>query len=377
MTQEASLASAPVRRRYRSWHSGLVASITSIGCLLALVVAANTDNWRPTGLLIVGILIGATLSLTDFGFSSAFRKAAVDRDFSTFRGHALMLALASILMVPMVSIGAVFGHPVTGFATPIGFSLIVGALLFGIGMQMSGGCASGTLFLLGGGNLTFLLTLMTFVIGSTVGAAHYGFWHDLPSLAPMTVFDFGSWQAMLGIEVVVLACACWWLPSKTTLSRKTMAGAVGLAILNFATLLIAGRPWSETFGFALWGSKIAAHLGFEPATWRFWGGSDVQGISVFQDTTSIMDFAIILGAMLAASISRRFDLRISGDWRTWLSAAVGGLMMGYGARLADGCNIGAYFSAIASGSFSGYVWAAAALLGSALGIRLQRASLNR
>ena len=52
-------------------------------------------------------------------------------------------------------------------------------------------------------------------------------------------------------------------------------------------------------------------------------------------------------------------------------------MMGYGARLADGCNIGAYFSAIASGSFSGYVWAAAALLGSALGIRLRRASLNR
>ena len=45
--------------------------------------------------------------------------------------------------------------------------------------------------------------------------------------------------------------------------------------------------------------------------------------------------------------------------------------MGYGARLAEGCNIGAYFSAIASGSLSGYVWAIVAILGSYLGARLR------
>ena len=45
--------------------------------------------------------------------------------------------------------------------------------------------------------------------------------------------------------------------------------------------------------------------------------------------------------------------------------------MGYGARLSDGCNIGAYFSALASGSLSGWVWVAAAFLGSAIGLRLR------
>ncbi len=48
--------------------------------------------------------------------------------------------------------------------------------------------------------------------------------------------------------------------------------------------------------------------------------------------------------------------------------------MGYGARLSDGCNIGAYFSALASGSLSGWVWVAAAFVGSAIGLRLEARS---
>ena len=54
-----------------------------------------------------------------------------------------------------------------------------------------------------------------------------------------------------------------------------------------------------------------------------------------------------------------------------LAAAIGGLLMGYGARLAFGCNVGAYFSGIASGSLHGWLWFAAGLVGSYLGIRLR------
>jgi uncharacterized membrane protein YedE/YeeE len=49
--------------------------------------------------------------------------------------------------------------------------------------------------------------------------------------------------------------------------------------------------------------------------------------------------------------------------------------MGYGARLAFGCNIGAYFSGIASGSLHGWIWLAAALAGTYLGVIL-RSSLG-
>jgi hypothetical protein len=53
------------------------------------------------------------------------------------------------------------------------------------------------------------------------------------------------------------------------------------------------------------------------------------------------------------------------------AAAVGGLLLGYGARLASGCNIGAFFSGAASGSVHGWVWFVAAFAGTILGTRLR------
>jgi uncharacterized membrane protein YedE/YeeE len=54
-------------------------------------------------------------------------------------------------------------------------------------------------------------------------------------------------------------------------------------------------------------------------------------------------------------------------WGAALAAVIGGLLMGYGARLAFGCNIGAYFSGLASGSLHAWVWLPAAYLGAMLG----------
>jgi len=62
-----------------------------------------------------------------------------------------------------------------------------------------------------------------------------------------------------------------------------------------------------------------------------------------------------------------------GMWIFLLSDAFsfGGLLLGYGARLAYGCNIGAYFSGIASASVHGWLWLAAAFVGSVLGTYLR------
>jgi hypothetical protein len=149
-------------------------------------------------------------------------------------------------------------------------------------------------------------------------------------------------------------------------------GAFGLAAMSVATLLLAGRPWGETAGFTLWGSKIAGAIGFDPGSWPYWQGQQASlSASLFADITSVMDFGIVAGAMLAAGLSARFAVRSGGGARAWLAAALGGFLMGYGARLSDGCNIGAYFSALASGSLSGWVWVAAAFLGSIIGLRLR------
>ena len=153
-----------------------------------------------------------------------------------------------------------------------------------------------------------------------------------------------------------------------------VAGAIGLAVVNIATLTIGGRPWGVTSAFALWGAKWFAALGVDVSSWSYWQApaqATALKSSVLMDVTSVMDFGIILGALLAAILAGRFApvLRISG--RSLAAAVIGGLLLGYGARIAYGCNIGAYFSGIASGSLHGWLWLVAAFAGNIAGTRLR------
>jgi uncharacterized membrane protein YedE/YeeE len=150
-------------------------------------------------------------------------------------------------------------------------------------------------------------------------------------------------------------------------------GALALALGNFATLYLAGRPWGITSAFALWGSKIAMAFGADAASWPYWQGARAASLhqSIFQDVTSVMDFGIMLGALLAAGLAGKFHPTWRVSPASLLAAVVGGLLLGYGARLAYGCNIGAYFSGIASGSLHGWCWFVAAFVGNILGTRLR------
>lgn len=150
--------------------------------------------------------------------------------------------------------------------------------------------------------------------------------------------------------------------------------AVALALLNFATLATSGRPWGITGAFVLWGSKAAAMAGVDVASWPYWAAparAEALRASLFTDVTSVMNFGILLGALLAAGLAGKFASIWRLRARSLIAAIIGGLLLGYGARLAYGCNIGAYVGGIASSSVHGWLWFAAALPGSAVGAKLR------
>ena len=77
-------------------------------------------------------------------------------------------------------------------------------------------------------------------------------------------------------------------------------GGIALALLNFATLLVAGHPWSVTFAFGLWGAKILSFVGVEVSQWEYWSWSyPAQALknSVLNDSVSLTNFGLIIGAM--------------------------------------------------------------------------------
>jgi len=137
----------------------------------------------------------------------------------------------------------------------------------------------------------------------------------------------------------------------------------------------AGRhPWSVTFGFTVWGAKLAALLGADFSTAAFWqwpGPKRALGDSILSDTSSLTDLGMILGAMTAAAAGKPFARAPWPPLKSLAAAALGGLLMGWGARLGFGCNIGAFVGGVASGSLHGWVWFAAALPGCLIGIRLR------
>jgi hypothetical protein len=147
-----------------------------------------------------------------------------------------------------------------------------------------------------------------------------------------------------------------------------------IAILCWAVFALSGHPWGVTFGFTLWGAKIAQDLGVPVESFTFWqwsGPARSLKHSLLSDTSSLMNIGMVLGAGMLASISGRLG---GQDWppaRQLMAAALGGILMGIGARLSFGCNIGAFLGGIASGSLHGWIWFVLAMVGSFIGIQLR------
>lgn len=371
-----------------------------LGSLLVLVLGTLLLGYyygpAQGALFLVGGALGIALYHAAFGFTSAWRVFIMDGRGRGLRVQMILLAITVVLFFPFLASGTLFGHEVKGLVSPAGIGVIVGSFMFGIGMQLGGGCASGTLFTAGGGNARMLITLLFFVIGSVLGTVNFDWWASLPSLPPTSlVTSFGAaggiaisliiFAAIAGITVLVEKRWHGSLETEKPAPRQGLArllrgpwplvlGAVALALLNFATLSIAGRPWGITSAFALWGAKGAQMIGIDPTAWAYWqspANAKALATSVFADVTSVMDFGIIAGAMLASSLAGRFAPSWDIPLRSVLAAVIGGLLLGYGARIAYGCNIGAYFSGIASGSLHGYLWAVAAFAGNVIGVKLR------
>ncbi|SDV48294.1 YeeE/YedE family protein [Chitinasiproducens palmae] len=355
----------------------------------------NAFGIKQGALYVLGALLGLTLYHAAFGFTSAWRVFIADGRGAGLRAQMVMLALGSILFFPVLASGSLFGHPVTGLVSPAGTSVIVGAFMFGLGMQLGGGCASGTLYTVGGGSTRMIVTLIAFVAGSVIGSAHLPFWSSLPQLAPFSTVKTFGWPLALALNLALFALIAWltvriekrrhgglvaahtqpphaspWLHGPWPL----LAGAVALAVLNFATLALSGRPWGVTSAFALWGAKALDAVGVGVANWTYWrapANAAALHAPLGKDITTVMDIGIVFGAMAAAALAGRYAPVWRLPLRSLIAAILGGLLLGYGARLAYGCNIGAYFSGIVSGSLHGWLWMVAAFFGNVLGTRLR------
>ena len=373
----------------------------SIGVAFVLLLLGAIGAYYYVGvnqalLFIIGGALGMTLYHASFGFTSSWRVFIKERRGRGLRAQMIMLALAVLLFFPALGSGELFGNAVKGNISPVSMSVMIGSFIFGIGMQLGGGCASGTLYTVGGGSSRMIFTLIFFCLGSLIATSHIDWWFNLPHLAPISlVNELGVFPALI-INFVLFAI----IAILTIIFEKKRHGALEkeptsqvhgwkrflqgpwplvwggiiLTLLNFATLALAGRPWGVTSALAVWAAKSASFVGVDVASWAYWqqpANAKALSESLWFDITSMMNFGIMIGALLAASLAGKFAPNLNIPKRSLIAAILGGLLLGYGARLAYGCNIGAYFSGIASGSLHGWLWLIFAFLGNSVGVKLR------
>jgi uncharacterized membrane protein YedE/YeeE len=358
----------------RDWPF-LLAAVLATTLLAALVVLDG--EWRSAALLWLGFALGAAFYLYEFSYTAAWRHFLNTRDASGLVAGLIVIAVAAIIVVPVAALSGGYG----GAIAPLGPSLIIGAFTFGIGMQLANGCGSGTLYTAGAGSGRMLVALATFIVGSVLGSLSLPFFLDLGGVDPVLASTYlGPWGGMIATlaTIAVVAWACMASARRAGAasrpSARKIAGGLVIGVLAVGVFLTEGHPWSVTFGYTVWGAKIATLFGADfsqAAFWQWDGPKHALASSVLSDTSSLTDFGLLLGAMAAAAASKPFARTPWPPFRSLLAGAIGGLLMGWGARLGFGCNIGAFVGGVASGSLHGWIWFAAALGGCLIGIRLR------
>ena len=152
-----------------------------------------------------------------------------------------------------------------------------------------------------------------------------------------------------------------------------ITGAVLLSVFQIVTFATTGNPWGVSGIFANWGAWLYQLVGGNVDTWYYFSAPARQATleaGFLAHAGSWRNLGIIVGALFAALMSSGFKFKKIKSFRQVVAATIGGLFMGYGARIAFGCNIGALFSGIASLSVAGWVFAIFIFLGAIVGSKL-------
>ena len=135
-------------------------------------------------------------------------------------------------------------------------------------------------------------------------------------------------------------------------------GGVLFGVLSIA-LFVWEKPWSVADGVRNWGDWLLNAVNI----------TDAFIIEPHLYSTSVLNLGIIGGAFAAALLARQFRIRGAPPWEL-LKGVIGGCLMGVGASLSFGCNIGGFFSATSALSLAGPAMMLGLMLGAIVGLKL-------
>lgn len=206
--QRSSLSSGTPRQRKPKKNMipigiGLLVVIVIIGLLLSAKSPMLGFFW------LTGISFGFILQKARFCFTASLRDPYLTGSTTLTRAVLIAFAVTTIGFTTIKYGAFIKGLPIPGqdFVVPISFATVFGSFIFGIGMVISGGCASGTLMRVGEGFTMQILSLFFFIIGSLWGTHDFGWWnlHFVSKGKSIFLPNIFGWFGAVVIQLLFIA----------------------------------------------------------------------------------------------------------------------------------------------------------------------------
>ncbi|MBN1148750.1 MAG: YeeE/YedE family protein [Anaerolineales bacterium] len=306
--------------------------------------------------------------------NSAFRDIILMKDFTLFK------AVVVALMVEMVGFGIMAMTGLITLAPPplILGANIIGGFIFGIGMALAGGCASGITYRFGEG----MVGAMSAVIGFSISAMATRAGILLPLSGPLktigkistaddksvtlaNIFGLPHWVVAFGIPIIIILI--WVYLARRNPEESFSTGKASLSEKIFK------RGWNWLVTGIVIGLIGVISFPLSAATGRNYPLGITAGWSAILQTIVTEEMAIInwgallivgavIGAAIAALIAGEFKLRAPAP-AVLIQTFFGGALMGFGSTTAGGCNIGHILSGVPQLSIGSLVAGTCIVLG--------------
>jgi hypothetical protein len=217
---QAAPAAAAGRGDWRAYQPllGLLLLAAVVGVLLwdrRTFTYAGIEGLRSV-LIAFGVLLGIVSQRSRFCFVRAFREPYMTGDGAMAKGVALALLVGVVGFAIVKGTDLSDYRPIDAFVNPsVWVGSLVGGLIFGVGMVLTGGCASGSLWRVGEGQLKFVVVLLAFAVTNaaltlylqTTGLRNA--WGEQAVFLPNRLGWAGALAFLLILPLVWIALAAW------------------------------------------------------------------------------------------------------------------------------------------------------------------------
>lgn len=311
---------------------------------------------------ILGIVLGFIFQRGRFCVTGAFRDVWLSKSTRWLNAFLLAIAVQAVLVQFLTATGVINpSAPQLAIAAVAG-----GSFLFGIGIVLSGGCATGTYYRSGEGLIGSWIALGLYAFSAA--AMKYGVGANFTETARNNTVDATTIHETLGISAWVPVILFSGLVAYLLIrqSRRPHNPVAGLAPKKTGVAhVLFEKRWTPNATAVLVGAIAALAYPRSEATGRNAGlGITTPSANVVQylvtGQADLIDWGvafvlgIIPGSYIAAKASGEFRLR-APDARTAVRSVFGGIIMGVGAALAGGCTIGNSLVQTALFSWQGWI----------------------